>query len=117
MKFLAEPQQQAWWASRTGFVPVGHKALALLNESGFYEQQPEQRTALSQMLNTRPGVNSQGIRLGNFPQIREVIEGELVDVVEGRKSVEAGLDAAKLTGNALLRVFRVINGAAGQGEI
>jgi sn-glycerol 3-phosphate transport system substrate-binding protein len=117
MKFLAEPHQQAWWASHTGFVPVGRKALALLNESGFYAQQPEQRTALSQLLNTTPSVNSQGIRLGSFPQIREVIEGELVDIVEGKKSVEEGLDAVALKGNALLRAFRVINGAASQGEI
>ena len=41
----------------------------------------------------------------------------LVLVFAGQKTADEGLDAAVVRSNAILRAFRVINGAAGQGEI
>jgi hypothetical protein len=38
-------------------------------------------------------------------------------VFEGRKTADEGLDAAVVRGNAILRAFRVMHGAAGQCEI
>ena len=117
LKFLATPRQQIWWATTTGFVPVTRTALDSLTASSFYKDHPEQWTAMSQLLNASPGPNSRGIRLGYFPRVREAIESELVLVFAGQKTADEGLDAAVVRGNAILRAFRVVNGAAGQGEI
>ena len=117
LKFLKSPQQQIWWATTTGFVPVTRTALDSLRASSFYKDHPEQWTAMSQMLDAAPGPHSRGIRLGYFPRVRNVIESELVLIFAGQKTADEGLDAAVVRGNAILRAFRVINGAAGQGEI
>jgi sn-glycerol 3-phosphate transport system substrate-binding protein len=117
LKFLATPRQQIGWATATGFVPVTRTALDHLKASSFYKDHPEQWTAMSQLLNASPGPHSRGIRLGYFSRVRDAIESELVLVFEGRKTADEGLDAAVVRGNAILRAFRVINGAAGQGEI
>jgi sn-glycerol 3-phosphate transport system substrate-binding protein len=117
MKFIAEPRQQMWWAVTTGFVPITMTAFKSLEDSGFYRQNPEQRTAMSQLLNTKPNANSRGLRLGNYAQVRKAIELELENIYDGKKTVKDGLDAAVSRGNAILREFSVTHGAAHQGEI
>jgi sn-glycerol 3-phosphate transport system substrate-binding protein len=117
MKFLAQPRQQMWWAATTGFVPVTKTALDTMRESGFYKQNPEQWTAMSQLLNAKPTPNSRGLRLGNYPQVRDTIELELQEILEGKTTVKEGLDAAVVKGNAILRQFRITHEAASQGEI
>ena len=117
MKFLAQPRQQMWWAATTGFVPVTKTALDTMRESGFYKQNPEQWTAMNQLLNAKPTPNSRGLRLGNYPQVRDTIELELQEILEGKTTVKEGLDAAVVKGNAILRQFRITHEAASQGEI
>jgi sn-glycerol 3-phosphate transport system substrate-binding protein len=117
LKFIAEPRQQMGWAATTGYVPITRKAVKSLEDDGFYKQNPEQWTAMSQLLNAKPTPNSRGIRLGNYVQVREAIELELENIFSGKKTVQEGLDAGVLRGNAILRGFSVIHGAAPQGEI
>ena len=53
--------------------------------------------------------NSQGLRLGNFVQIRDVIEGELENIFAGKKTVKQGLDEAVTKSNGLLKEFAAAN--------
>jgi sn-glycerol 3-phosphate transport system substrate-binding protein len=118
MKFITEPPQQAWWAATTGYVPITRMAVKSLEGDSFYKQNPEQWTAMSQLLHAKPTPNSQGLRLGNYVQVREAtIELELERIFTGRKTAKEGLDAAVIRGNAILRQFGVTHGAAAQGEI
>ena len=117
LKFITEPRQQMWWAATTGYVPITRTAVKSLEEDAFYMKNPEQWTAVGQLLTAKPTPNSQGLRLGNYVQIREAIELELENIFAGKKSVKEGLDAAVARGNAILRQFRVTHGAAAQGEI
>ena len=117
LKFLAEPRQQMWWAATTGYVPITKTAVKSLEDDSFYKQNPEQWTAMGQLLNAKPTPDSQGLRLGNFVQVREAIELELENIFAGKKTVKEGLDAAVARGNAILRQFGVTHGAAASGEI
>ena len=117
MKFLIEPTQQKWLATTTGWLPITKEAVKSLEDDSFYKKNPEKWTAVSQLLNAKPTSNSRGLRLGNFLQVREVIELELENICNGKKSVKDGLDAAVSRGNAILREFKVNHGAAPQGEI
>lgn len=108
MKFIAEPAQQMWWAATTGYVPITHAAIKGFEERQHFKKNPEQWTALSQ-LSATPTANSQGIRLGNFVQIREAIESELENIFAGKKSVKEGLDAAVAKGNEILKEFAAAN--------
>jgi sn-glycerol 3-phosphate transport system substrate-binding protein len=118
LKFLIEPAQQRWWVATTGYVPITKTAVKSLQDNSFYKQHPEQWTAMSQLLNATPTPNSQGLRLGNYVQVRMgAIELELENIFAGKKTVKEGLDAAVARGNAILRQFGVTHGAAASGEI
>jgi sn-glycerol 3-phosphate transport system substrate-binding protein len=117
LKFLAETRQQVWWAATTGFVPVTRTALKTLQHDSFYQRNPEQWTAMSQLLNATPTPSSRGLRLGHYNQVRDAIELELQNILTGKKTVKEGLDAAVIRGNAILRQFAVTHGAPASGEI
>ncbi len=108
MKFLSDPPQQMWWSLTTGYVPITHTAIKNLESGHHFKKNPEQWTALSQ-LSATPTANSRGVRLGNFVQIRDVIENELEAIFAGNKTAKEGLDAAVAKGNELLKEFAAAN--------
>jgi sn-glycerol 3-phosphate transport system substrate-binding protein len=117
MEFLIGPVQQKWWAAITGYVPITKAAVKSLEDDSFYKQNPEQWTAVTQLLDAKVTAMSRGPRLGNYVQVREVIEFALENIFAGKRTVKQELDAATARGNAILRQFGVSHGAAGQGEI
>lgn len=57
------------------------------------------------MTSTEPTDHSRGLRLGNMPRIRDVIEEELERALNGDKSARQALDDAADRGNELLGQF------------
>mgnify|MGYP000910460576 CR=1 FL=1 len=57
------------------------------------------------MLNKPPLPFTKGMRLGNMPQIRTIVDEELEGVWTGKKTPQAALDNAVKRGNLLLRRF------------
>ncbi|MBM3219122.1 MAG: sn-glycerol-3-phosphate ABC transporter substrate-binding protein UgpB [Candidatus Rokubacteria bacterium] len=108
MKFISDPHQQMWWSVTTGYVPITQTAIKNLESGYHFKKNPEQWTALSQ-LSGAPTKNSQGVRLGNFPQIRDAIEAELENIFAGKKSAKEGLAAAVAKGNDILKEFAAAN--------
>lgn len=80
------------------------QAYELTRQSGFYDKNPGADVAVKQMI-VRTTDKSRGIRLGNFPQIRSVIDEELEAVWAGKKSPKEALDSAVARGNDLLARF------------
>jgi sn-glycerol 3-phosphate transport system substrate-binding protein len=107
LKFVADPRQQIWWATHTGYLPITKTAVKNLMglKNDFYKKNPEQWTAMSQLLNVNPTPSSRGLRLGNFHDIREIIDFELENIFTGKKTVKEGLDDTVRNGNAILREF------------
>jgi sn-glycerol 3-phosphate transport system substrate-binding protein len=108
MKFISEPHQQMWWHVSTGYVPITQTAIKNLEAGYHFKKQPDQWTALAQ-LSGKPTANSQGIRLGNFVQIREAIEAEMENIFAGKKTAKQGLDDAVAKGNDILKEFAAAN--------
>jgi sn-glycerol 3-phosphate transport system substrate-binding protein len=104
LKFIAEPHQQMWWHVTTGYVPITQTAIKSLEAGYHFKKNPEQWTALAQ-LSATPTANSQGIRLGNFVQVRDAIEAELENIFAGKKTAKQGLDDAVAKGNDILKEF------------
>jgi sn-glycerol 3-phosphate transport system substrate-binding protein len=102
--FLAKPEVQAQWHQKTGYVPVTRAAYEITRKQGFYAVQPGQEIAIRQLLLNSPTRESRGIRLGEFQQIRAIIEEELEAVWEGKKPPKLALDQAAERGNELLRM-------------
>ncbi|HGN0869939.1 glycerol 3-phosphate-binding protein [Providencia alcalifaciens] len=105
MKFLAEPENAAKWHQNTGYLPITTAAYELTQKSGFYDKNPGADIATRQMLNKAPLPYTKGLRLGNMPQIRTIVDEELESVWSGKKTPQQALDASVERGNQLLRRF------------
>ncbi|WP_147200172.1 sn-glycerol-3-phosphate ABC transporter substrate-binding protein UgpB [Pantoea sp. CCBC3-3-1] len=105
MQFLAQPEIAAEWHQKTGYLPITTAAYELTRQQGFYDKNPGADTATRQMLNKPPLPFTKGMRLGNMPQIRTIIDEELEGVWTGKKTPQAALDSAVTRGNVLLRRF------------
>lgn len=103
--YLSSAEVQADWHQFTGYLPITHAAAELTEQQGFYDKNPGTDVAIKQMTLKDPTPNSKGLRLGNFVQIRDIINEELEAVWNGSKSAQQGLDDAVERGNALLRKF------------
>ena len=109
LNFLSSPEIQAQWHQDTGYLPITQAAADLTREQGFYEENVGTDVAVKQMTANEPTENSKGLRLGNFDQIRTIIDEELEAVWAGDKEAQAALDTAVERGNELLRRFEQAN--------
>ena len=97
---------QADWHQVTGYVPLTRAAYELTAQSGFYKQNPGHEIAVRQLLLNAPTKESRGIRLGDFPEIRAILEQELEGAWgDGKVPPKLALDRAAERGNQLLRKF------------
>lgn len=107
--FLSSAEVQADWHQFTGYLPIATAAFDLSKAQGYYDKTPGADVGIMQMTGKAPTENSKGLRLGNFVQIRDIINEEMELVWSGEKSAQAGLDEAVTRGNALLRDFEAAN--------
>ncbi len=106
--FLSNPEIQAEWHQATGYLPITYAAYELTKKSGFYDKTPGPNIAVEQMV-TKTTANSRGVRLGNFVQVRNVIEEELEAVWTGKKAPKQALDDAVKRGDEILVKFQQAN--------
>jgi len=104
LSFLSRPDVQAEFHQATGYLPITMAAYELTKQSGFYEKNPGTDVAVKQMI-VKTTDKSRGIRLGNFVQIRDIIDEELESVWSGKKEAKAALDEAVRRGNEQIDKF------------
>jgi sn-glycerol 3-phosphate transport system substrate-binding protein len=107
--FLSQPEVQAAWHQKTGYLPITRAAYDLTRAQGFYDRNPGTVKSIEQITLKTPTENSKGLRLGSFTLIRDAIEDELEQAFSGKKSAKEALDAAAERGNKLLRQFERAN--------
>ena len=107
-RYLSDPQVQAKSHQETGYLPITTEAFTITEKSGFYKQNPGTDVSVTQMIRKTTD-KSRGIRLGNFVQIRTIIDEELEQVWAGKKSAKQGLEDAKKRGDAELEKFEKAN--------
>jgi sn-glycerol 3-phosphate transport system substrate-binding protein len=109
LKFISETNQQMWWHVTTGYLAISNSAVKNLEAGYHFKKNPDQWTAFAQLTKGKATPNSQGLRLGNFVQIRDVIESELENIFAGKKTAKQGLDDAVAKSNDLLKEFAAAN--------
>ncbi|HUK04526.1 MAG TPA: sn-glycerol-3-phosphate ABC transporter substrate-binding protein UgpB [Burkholderiales bacterium] len=107
--FLSSPEIQMDWHESTGYVPITLAAFEATKKSGFYEKNPGFDIAINELSAKAPTANSKGLRLGNFVQIRNVIDEELEAVWGGKKTAKDALNDGVKRGNELLEKFQKAN--------
>ncbi|ARP82085.1 sn-glycerol-3-phosphate ABC transporter substrate-binding protein [Bordetella genomosp. 8] len=103
-KYLSSPEVAAKWHQQTGYVPVTKAAYELTQKQGFYDQNPGTDVGVKQ-LNVETTAQSRGVRLGYLPQIREIEDATIEQIVSGKVGAQAGLKDAAKRGNDLLEKF------------
>ena len=107
--FLSRGDVQAKWHQETGYVPISVAAAGITENAGFYQKFPGRDIAVKQLQLNPPTDNSKGLRIGNFVQIRDVVDEELEAVWAGQKTAKQALDTAVTRGNKLLKDFQAAN--------
>lgn len=82
-----------------------HRGLRSDQATGLLRQEPGCRRRHSPDAEQAAVAVHQGLRLGNMPQIRSVVDEELEGVWTGKKTPQQALDAAVQRGDVLLRRF------------
>mgnify|MGYP003605664286 FL=1 len=106
--FLSRPEEAAKSHQRTGYLPLTIASFELTEKSGYYKNNPGTDVAVTQMIRKTTD-NSRGIRLGNFVQIRTIIDEETEQVWSGKKTAKQALDSAVARGNEQLERFQKAN--------
>ena len=109
LNYLSTPEVQAAWHQATGYLPITTAAYELSKSQGYYEANPGSDVAINQVNLNPPTENSKGLRFGNMPQIRIVLDEELQAVLNGDKTGQEALDSAVERGNVILREFEAAN--------
>ncbi len=104
-RFLSDPEVQSASHKRTGYLPITMAAFQLTEKSGFYKQNPGTDVAVTQMIR-KVTDKSRGIRLGNFVQIRTIIDEETEQIWTGKKAPKQALEDAIKRGNEQLERFQ-----------
>lgn len=100
--WLSKPGQQARWHRNTGYFPVHEEAITQLEDDGFYEENPNFRTALDQLRATEDSPATRGALMGPFRKVRTVVEegyvntiqSDGVSVADGLSKIDADAEAA-----------------------
>lgn len=106
--YLSQPEVAAKSHQRTGYLPVTKASFELTDKSGFYKKNPGTDVSVTQMIRKTTD-KSRGVRLGNFVQIRTIIDEELEGVWAGKKAAKEALDIAVKRGNEQLERFQKAN--------
>jgi sn-glycerol 3-phosphate transport system substrate-binding protein len=110
-KYLSSPDVQSASHKRTGYLPITMAAYQLTEKSGFYKEKPGTDVAVTQMIRKTTD-KSRGIRLGNFVQIRTILDEETEAIWSGKKEPKEALEAAMKRGNEQLERFEKASKAA-----
>ena len=108
-RYISRPEVVAKWHTDTGFLPITFAGYERVKATGYYQQNPGADIPYLQLTRTQPTENSRGLRLGNMPEIRNIIQEELEKAFQGQQSAQQALDAAVQRGNAVLRAFERAN--------
>lgn len=107
--FLSTVEQAKKWHMNTGYLPIRFGIYEELEAEGFYAENPGLDTPYLQLTRGEATGNSSGLRLGNMPQIRAIIEEELELALNGQQGAQQAMDNAVERSNVVLRAFQRAN--------
>jgi len=108
-KYIGQPQMDAKWHMDTGYLPITAKGYEQAKAAGFYDKNPGADIPYLQMARSEVTPNTKGLRLGNLPEIRNIIQEEMEKAFQGQQSAQQALDNAVQRGNTVLRNFERAN--------
>lgn len=99
---LATPEMSILWHKGTGYFPATNEAVQALEEEGWFEENPNFRTAFDQILAGNNTPASAGVLLGDFVLIRDIVGAAIEDVVVNGVDPQEAADFATQEANQVL---------------
>ncbi|HEY2137519.1 MAG TPA: sn-glycerol-3-phosphate ABC transporter substrate-binding protein UgpB, partial [Xanthobacteraceae bacterium] len=84
--YLSRSEVQASWHQTTGYLPITRAAYELTRQQGFYDKNPGADISIKQITLNPPSNDTKGLRLGSYVTIRDVIEDEMEQALDGKKT-------------------------------
>ncbi len=103
--YLSQTETQSYWHQQTGYLPITESAYYLSKKKGFYNENPAAEIAVLEVINRKITPYTKGIRLGNYPIIRDQIIDCLEKAFVGEMTPKEALDKAVADGNLILDEF------------
>ncbi|MDG5775465.1 ABC transporter substrate-binding protein [Haloarculaceae archaeon H-GB1-1] len=90
--WMAQPEQQIRWHKNTGYFPVRNEAVSQLESDGWFDENPNFRTAFDQLQATEDSPATRGALMGPFTKARTIVEEGYVSMIQNSStSVDDGL--------------------------
>jgi len=90
--YLTDTEQQVRWHKNSGYFPVRQSAIDQLNDEGWFEDNPNFRTAFDQLQDTDDTPATRGAVMGVWPRARTINSETSVSIINGDLGVEEGLE-------------------------
>ncbi len=101
LMWLEAPEQMARWHKGTGYMPDTLGAQDLLTSEGYFDENPNLKTAVDQLKAAANTPATAGAIMGPFPQIRTIVDQAIQSVVNGG-DIDSTLADAKSQADAAL---------------
>lgn len=105
LKWVIRSEVTMQWHKDTGYFPVTNSAFKRLLDEGWFSEHRNHLTAFAQIFSGVKSPASQGVRLGNFVEIRDIVQTALEKCFAGVVSAKAALDEAAKAADRVLKEY------------
>lgn len=88
LAYCSEAEQQAYWSTTTGYLPVNADAVDTETFSAYAEENPQALTAVNQLLNNPVNTATQGCLTGVSSESRTIFQENIESLINGEKTVD-----------------------------
>jgi sn-glycerol 3-phosphate transport system substrate-binding protein len=107
--YFTNSENAADWHKVTGYIPITNSAIALLEEEGWFDENPNSRVAGDQLAASEQTTATAGALVGAFPAIRTAVTDAIEDVLVNGTDVTEALTAAQEEANGILEEYNLLN--------
>ncbi|MBP2031944.1 sn-glycerol 3-phosphate transport system substrate-binding protein [Clostridium algifaecis] len=107
MKYMVSPEEQAYWASQTGYFPVTKKAYDVQLMKDNLKKKPQFQTAIDQ-LHASPKT-AKGALMSVFPEARQIVETNIEQMLQNKQTPDQTLKNAADSINESIKKYNDAN--------
>lgn len=109
MLYLTSPENDADWHKLTGYIAIRESSNQMLEEEGYFEENPNQTVAFEQLQQSEVTPATSGALVGGFPAIRNVVTAALDRLMLTDEDPAALLEQAAADANVIIEEYNLLN--------
>ena len=109
-KYLSSTDVTIQWHKDTGYFPATNAAVKTLMDNRWFSDNPNYLTAFLQVLSGVQSPAANGVLLGNFVEIRDIVDTAVEEAFTGVSSAEEALDKADDQADSVLEDYTELFG-------